>query len=288
MIHLTLIVFLVDRLIAVRTSRVLVMGNAKVHLGPGISVAETTWMNMSSLWRNTSHLGTHKDHFNLGFTPIDHEVDEDALFEAVVHSLRVKSGKPCTEAFGETQVGCLANCQCGWGRQCYPKFVDVSESILQRLKMNVSTRIRVDVGVCQTSMAMLCVLSVMCFLFLLMCIVSVRTYLRLKEGEDMPVQVGVAQPTKLPFPLPTHTVDDLSKDTKSATEDRGQAEKPVAAVPECKLGDQDVPECKPGESDVLECKYGESDDEQDSGAIDPPSTTQSELADDSIAEVPHK
>jgi len=248
MIHVALILFLGDHLEAVRTSHILVVnGNARVHLSPGVGGADMSWLNMSA-WRNSSQASPHKDFLDFSmsdFTPLAPEFAyyaEDAVFDAVVHSLGVKSGQPCVEAVGETQVGCLANCHCSWGRQCYPKFVAVNEHTLELVKMDDSSpHLRVNVGVCHTSIPLLCIFSVLCFLFLLMCIVSVRTYLRLKEGEDMPIQFGVAQPTKLAYPLPAPKVDGPATHATSDTADpcKAKVEVPEAAVEECKSGESD-------------------------------------------------
>mmetsp|Transcript_91715 Transcript_91715/g.159080 ORF Transcript_91715/g.159080 Transcript_91715/m.159080 type:complete len:280 (-) Transcript_91715:50-889(-) len=247
MIHLALILFVVDHPVAVRTSRnqgkqwqSVVNGNAKVHLTSGVGSADMSWLNMSA-WRNSS-----QEFLDFSrFTPLAPEFvyhAEDAFFNAVIHSLGVKSGQPCVEAVGETQVGCLANCHCSWGRQCYPKFVAVNEHTLELVKMDDSSpHLRVNVGVCHTSIPLLCIFSVLCFLFLLMCIVSVRTYLRLKEGEDMPIQFGVAQPTKLAYPLPAPKVDGPATHATSDTADpcKAKVEVPEAAVEERKSGESD-------------------------------------------------
>jgi len=241
MIHFALILFLVDYLVTVLTSRILdVNGNAKVHLSPGVGGADMSWLNMSA-WRNSSQASPHKDFLDFSmsdFTPLAPEFAyyaEDAVFDAVVHSLGVKSGQPCVEAVGETQVGCLANCHCSWGRWCYPKFADVSDHTLKLLKMDASSHLRVNVGVCQTSIPLLCIFSVLCFLFFLFCIVSARTYLRLKEVEDMPIQVGDVLPTNLGYPLPAPTVDGPA----TADPCKAEAEVPVAVVKERKSGESE-------------------------------------------------
>jgi len=60
MIHFALILFLVDYLVTVLTSRILdVNGNAKVHLSPGVGGADMSWLNMSS-WRNSSQASPHE------------------------------------------------------------------------------------------------------------------------------------------------------------------------------------------------------------------------------------
>jgi len=240
MIHLALILFVVDHPVAVRTSRnqgkqwqSVVNGNAKVHLTSGVGSADMSWLNMSA-WRNSS-----QEFLDFSrFTPLAPEFvyhAEDAFFNAVIHSLGVKSGQPCVEAVGETQVGCLANCHCSWGRWCYPKFADVSDHTLKLLKMDASSHLRVNVGVCQTSIPLLCIFSVLCFLFFLFCIVSARTYLRLKEVEDMPIQVGDVLPTNLGYPLPAPTVDGPA----TADPCKAEAEVPVAVVKERKSGESE-------------------------------------------------
>lgn len=203
LIYAALTLFSVSCVLAVRTTRFALLdaGNAKVTLSSHAALMNATYLNR--IWL-ASRQKDHYDYSNaqllspaagLGSKP------DDAFFQAVVQSMGIKSGEPCVEAAGEPQMGCLANCQCSWGRQCYPKFVYVNDLAMSILKLRSSPRPRVNLGICQTSIAMLCFLSMLCFLIFLMCIVSVRTYLRLKEGEDMPVQ-GVIQSTRIYTPVP--------------------------------------------------------------------------------------
>jgi len=81
-------------------------------------------------------------------------------------------------------VGCSVYCKCGWGKQCYPKWVlpaaaqggsADSSSKLGGLSGISKSGERVNVGICDTSISMLAVLSFVLFILSLIMFVALRT-----------------------------------------------------------------------------------------------------------------
>lgn len=80
-------------------------------------------------------------------------------------------------------VGCRQGaCQCHWGQQCYPKWVSS-----QRQDSSNSSRMMdftEDVGVCETAMPVLALMSFMLFSLVLTAFVALRTFLQWSILED--------------------------------------------------------------------------------------------------------
>lgn len=79
-------------------------------------------------------------------------------------------------------VGCHLNCHCGWGQQCYPKWLPPEDPHHHPSKQAPSGR--ENRGVCQTAMPVLALASFIIFSVVLTTFVGVRTFLQWRALED--------------------------------------------------------------------------------------------------------
>lgn len=171
--------------------------NESLHTGVALdgSFQEPPWQI-----RNSSHqLIAHQPEFNTSF--MDH----------VTKYMGVAVNRNCVDNTNEANAGCNLGCHCGWSKNCYPRFVYLDGEVFRDhavsgARRNLSahetfTAVRLNVGMCQSSMGVLVFVSIALFSFFLTCIVAARTYLRLREGEDLPLDIGVVKATMIPVHL---------------------------------------------------------------------------------------
>jgi len=132
----------------------------------------------------------------------------------------------------EDQLGvalrCRLDCQCGWGQQCYPKFTKEG-----------------NVGICETAMPVLALLSFLLFASVLASFVALRTFLQWQSLEDvrsdpsymnykapMPGSTDpLAAPRSQPAPG-TSAVSDSDSSDDSDREEANEEAAPAAATDE--------------------------------------------------------
>lgn len=106
-------------------------------------------------------------------------------------------------------------CKCGWGTQCYPKFQEGEASTS-----------RVDVGVCDTSMTVLAVLSVLLFATVMATFVSIRSFLQSRAMDD--VEWDADKPPIVPAAARNPAAGTTSTTDSSSDSDSDQEEAPLA------------------------------------------------------------
>lgn len=96
-----------------------------------------------------------------------------------------------SQCFGNREdlsFGCAGQCTCGWSQHCYPKWVTTEEARALGVvdfkpftKGSGQTTVSIDLGVCQISMLVFFVASVLLFVSALLALVGVRSVLQMYE-----------------------------------------------------------------------------------------------------------
>mmetsp|Transcript_137579 Transcript_137579/g.243120 ORF Transcript_137579/g.243120 Transcript_137579/m.243120 type:complete len:337 (+) Transcript_137579:49-1059(+) len=99
------------------------------------------------------------------------------------------AGKKCLQEGPEKNLGC-SKCSCSWSQQCYPKFLQWEEAVI-------------NVGICSTSMPLLCFASFVIFVLLLVTFIACRTLLQwlALEKQDKADEEAMHRPRMTPVPV---------------------------------------------------------------------------------------
>lgn len=92
----------------------------------------------------------------------------------------VRTGQPCSQNSKMKNVGCASRCHCSFGAQCYPKELHIEDS----------SETPLNVGICQLSMTVFVLVSMGIIVTVFSCVIGLRSYLRLKEVEELYFAVG--------------------------------------------------------------------------------------------------
>lgn len=120
----------------------------------------------------------------------------------------------CEEDEDGIAMGCNINCKCGWGQQCYPKST-----------FDQASSQRSNIGVCETAMPVLALLSFLLFTSVLATFVALRTFLQWQSMDadtafkpPLPEDFSAAAPPTAAARKSKHPVPGTSQISESDTE----------------------------------------------------------------------
>jgi len=162
----------------------------------------------------------------------------------------------CVEDHLGRAMGCNHHCKCGWGLQCYPKRVGMQDHAGKTGALaNSSGQVEPvtspsNSGICETSIEVLALMSVLLFVAVLFAFVALRTFLQWQvlevTGEDANFQTNWSSPPtafvksqpsseKAGAPSPPKTGAPMTESCKQSS--------PIYALTDDECSDTDSDEC---------------------------------------------
>lgn len=102
----------------------------------------------------------------------------------------------CKEDSLGMAMGCRSHCNCGWGQQCYPKWMPLKEALFGE-----------DKGICETAVPVLALASFIIFSLVLVTFVALRTCLQWRNAEDDAgfIKPAMLRSTQKPLTCPSNS-----------------------------------------------------------------------------------